>query len=510
MTIDLSNSAGTFTNQGTIDVDSGQMLTVNGTGGTGTFTQESGTISDAGSIAISGVTANFDTALALPALSITNATVIFAVDQTNAGTWQLNGTTLNGPGSLTNAIGATLTLYGATINDALTNNGTLVVTYTAAFDGPFSNAADATLDLDGGQATFANGFTNNGAIDSLNNPNANFANSLDITSGALMNATDGTLDAEAPYEFINGDIDNQGSLYVDGSLTWTTAASTNSGSIDLRNGDLTIDLAGSAPTFTDNGTMAVETGQTLTVTGDTLATYTESSSTFSAAGTIVISGVTANFDVPLALPSLTINNGAIVNLGVDETNPGQWQVDSSTIDGPGILTNAVGATLTVYGATINDPITNDGTLVVTYTGTFDGLFSNAANATLQISAEGGLGAGANFATGFTNDGVIDLEGIVTDVAVMTGTLTNASHGTIDALATDQSSLDANIDNEGSLFVDGYTELQGNRQQIDSRAVRCGGNSGPCQPDFTWPSNGFASSGLVLRLGDEVFRPCEGT
>ena len=81
----------------------------------------------------------------------------------------LTNATVNGPGTLTNASGETLTLSDTKVNAPLVNQGTVAVTNTGnTIAGGFTASAGSTLNLSDNnnyaQLTFSGGFTNDGTI----------------------------------------------------------------------------------------------------------------------------------------------------------------------------------------------------------------------------------------------------------------------------------------------------------------------------------------------------------
>jgi hypothetical protein len=152
------NSTGASTNEGTITVASGQPFTISG----GTFNPSTGALS--GAAFLSGVT--------------------------------LSSWTLPATASVTLANGSEPA--GAT----LVNQGTLLVEGSNTFSGSFSNAAGATLRLQGngsfGNATLnaTAGLSNAGTID-LTSANANYSETLTVTGGTLVNASGATLSTSA-------------------------------------------------------------------------------------------------------------------------------------------------------------------------------------------------------------------------------------------------------------------------------------------------------------------------
>src|SRR5262249_40000041 len=67
----------------------------------------------------------------------------------SGGSLLLSSATLNGPGTLSNAAGRTLTLTSSTINAALVNQGAIVIRAGDSINGSFTTTADSTLTVQG-------------------------------------------------------------------------------------------------------------------------------------------------------------------------------------------------------------------------------------------------------------------------------------------------------------------------------------------------------------------------
>src|SRR2546426_9276593 len=92
--------------------------------------------------------------------------------------------------------------------------------------------------------TVADGFTNLGVIE-LTDQDAGFGAALTVTSGTLVNAAGATITALAGAlgpRTLNAEVANAGTLVVDRALAMNRGSSghTNTGTIHLRGGDLTL------------------------------------------------------------------------------------------------------------------------------------------------------------------------------------------------------------------------------------------------------------------------------
>src|SRR5205823_2571752 len=99
--------------------------------------------------------------LSLPAALSTASTAI-----------TLSTATINGPGTITNSAGQTLTLLGTTIGatSGLINQGTVISHGANTINGPYTAAGGSLLRVENTSGfnaalTVANGFTNNGSIE---------------------------------------------------------------------------------------------------------------------------------------------------------------------------------------------------------------------------------------------------------------------------------------------------------------------------------------------------------
>src|SRR5262249_5922872 len=242
LTIRQSGTNPSFTNTGTISIGSGRTCTVSG----GSLTQSSpGTVTGAGTLALTNATATFTTPVSVAALALSSSTVSYAPDLSTAATaLSLSNSTLTVAGTLTNAAGVTLTITGSTLSGApFTNQGTLLAQGTSAINGSFTTAAGSVLRvqgaLDGGHAalTVLNGFTNNGALELTNAYAAGaFGAALTVTNGTLVNAPGASLSAlpgalGGGGRTLTAHLDNRGTLTVAQALIVNaiSAAHSNSG-----------------------------------------------------------------------------------------------------------------------------------------------------------------------------------------------------------------------------------------------------------------------------------------
>ncbi|MGE0161337.1 MAG: beta strand repeat-containing protein [Gemmatimonadales bacterium] len=249
LTVTMSSGtfAGSFTNNGTINVANNRTLTLTG----GSVDLDQGLVSGAGTLYLAGSTA----------AQLTTATVTTPLQVAN-------GVTI--PGGITVPSNETLQLVGfTTISDpiVLQSGGTIQQTGTTEFNGALTMATGSVLRVGGlagnSTLTVANGFTNAGTIE-LTNATQGYSATLNVTTGTLVNT--GTLAILAP---ITG-----------GSRTISAALIDN---LDTFLVDWGLTVSGA---LNQNDVLTVSSGRTMTVTG----LLTLSAGTTVVDGTLVASG----------------------------------------------------------------------------------------------------------------------------------------------------------------------------------------------------------------------------
>ena len=455
--------SGSLTNNGTINVAAGRTLTVSG----GSFQHVGGSISGAGALALNiGVAANLATTPGVSAMSVAGSTLTLG-SALNTGVTALDASssTLNGPGTITNAAAETLSIQTCTVNAPLVNNGTLVLKGTGNVNGGYTSGVGSGLRLWGmGGAgssiqAFASGFTNNGSIE-MNSFGGVYAAIFNVTSGTLVNAASRTIDVLAGTGGVRTfglQLDNQGTLNVGAALTLekTGSAHSNSGTINVTGGDLAVKpWSGS---FTNTGSIGIGSSRTLTVSGGSLQYPT---GYIGGNGTLALDqGVTANLTATPGVLAMTVSGATVALNDVLNTGVTLLTASSSTFNGPGVLTNPLGITLTLKNCAVNKTVANYGTLVLTGTGSISGSYFSGPGSTLRLLGASGAGSSIQtIANGFVNDGTIELTstgGIYAAILnVTSGTLVNAPLRTIDVQAGSGGTrtLGAQIDNQGTLIV----------------------------------------------------------
>jgi hypothetical protein len=340
---------------------------------------------------------------------------------------QLNGVAL-GSGTLSGNAVVTLGGGSEVAGAALTNQGSLVVLGSNQFNGTFTNDVTGTLQVRGtsnqgsGTLTLTNGFTNNGLVELVGIGN-NVQATLSVTSGPLTNAAGAVINVPSGFSgprTLNAQLDNQGTLNVNNAAGLTVThpngspAITNSGTINVSDGDLTLNQSGTTAVFLNTGTLNVSPGCTLFVNG---GEFDPDSGTIN--GSMRLNGV--------ALGSGTLSGNAVVTL-----SPGSQPAGSTLV--------------------------NQGQLFVQGgTSTFNGSFTNGENGLLQLRAGvNNTTAVLTVANGLTNNGVIQLIDIAGNSTVVlnvtNGTLTNAPGALLETLPGSGGfpTLNAQLDNQGTL------------------------------------------------------------
>jgi hypothetical protein len=472
--LSLSGSSPTFVNTGTISVGPGHLLTIVG----GTFAQQAGaTLNGGGALALSQTSATFNTGFTLGSLSLssTGLTLNTSVSTTNFTLTSANST-INGPGSLVNGSGKTTTLQSTTLNGPFVNQGTLVFSGFGTFAGAVTNAPGAMLQVAGNNGsadlTITNGFTNNGTVD-LTSVGAGYSSSLTVTNGTLLNSSTGTLSSSAGAgggRTLSAQLDNEGQFTVSGNtltLSKASAAHVNNGTINLVSADLLVTQSGTSPSFTNSNAIAVPAGRTLSISGGTFVNG--GSALIGGAGTLSLSGLTATFNSTPGTAAIN-TSGTTLNLPNALSTSGiALYLNTTVVNGAGSITNAPGQTLTLSSATINVPLTNQGTIEQNGGSSFSNTFTTAGGSVLRITGNNGSAAltVSNF---FTNNGLIDLTsvgaGYSATLGVTSGTFVNGAGGIlqssfgagggrqINAVVNNLGTVNVAVDGTGVLSVNG--------------------------------------------------------
>ncbi len=471
------NRAGSdHVNSGTISVTGG-TTTIFGGGATPTFVN-SGTINVAASrmllIREQDISLNPGTTWSGTGFFATlNATLILGVNvavQNSGMGYQIQNTTVNGPGTLRNEASSLR----------------LALRSTTQINAPVQNANGAVLRLEGSNAfggcfcTIDNGFTNAGTIE-VTDIDQNWSASLTVTNGTVTNT--GSIDVQIGA---NGgrtlaiQFNNSGSMTFgkDTSMTRSGSDHVNSGTISVTGGTTTIFGNGTTPTFVNSGTVNVAASQMFLIREQEISL--NPGTTWSGTGFFATQNATLNLGV-----TVTVQNGGM-----------GYQIQNTTVNGPGILRNEASSLRLALRSTtqINAPI------------------QNAAGAVLRL--EGSNAFGGCFCTidnGFTNAGTIEVTDIdqnwSASLTVTNGTVTNTGSIDVQLGANGVRALNMQFDNQGSMTFGKDTNVnRPSSDDVSSGAIIANGNvtvfGGGTTPTFTNTGSFNIAAGKFFMIRDQ--------
>jgi hypothetical protein len=454
--ITQSGTNPSFTNTGTMVIDNGFILDING----GAFNYPSGGISGMGTLDFNAATITW-----VPVINWAGSLIINTSTLTISDSLLIHNhtpvfsSTINGTGII--LVSDTLALTLSTIDVPIQNSGVITIQATNNFNQPFVSDIGSTLLLTytsnyGSNLVMANGLTNNGLID-LVATHSQTGVVITSTNGPLVNSPTGTISARSTTggQFILAELDNQGTIDIEYPLYLDSASAnhTNSGTINVTGGNVTIAQSGTTPSFTNTGTMVIDSGLVLDVNG---GAFNYPSGSISGMGTLDFSAATITW-VPVAnwAGSLIINTSTLTisdSLLIHNHTP----VFSSTINGTGTI--LVTDTLALTGATIDVPVQNSGVITIQSANNFNQSFISDIGSTLLLTYISNYGSNLVMADGFTNNGLIDLvatqfqTGVV--ITCTDGPLVNSPTGTIFAhSATGGQIIYAELDNQGTIDIE---------------------------------------------------------
>jgi len=193
-----------------------------------------------------------------------------------------NGVTFNGPGTLTNAAGHTMTLKNVTINanSALDNQGTLITNATVTVNGPFTTAAASLLDCcrttPGVQHVHVGGELHEQRHDRADERQRRYGSILAVSgSNTLTNAAGGTIHVARGSR---RPTDDRCTAEQPGHGDPQSAADVEPrqcGAHEQRDdrcvgADFALTQSGTNPSFTNTGTVTIGAGHFWTINGGTL------------------------------------------------------------------------------------------------------------------------------------------------------------------------------------------------------------------------------------------------
>lgn len=435
-----------FTNSGNISGDGGKLIVNNGSN-SGSISQDtletSGTFENTGSI-IANIT-NGGT--------FTNNGTIGTnqnkAEITNNGTFTNNNSVI--ASAITNSENKTFTNAGNVVTDTITNNGT--------FDGKGSitiGGGENTGTITQNNITINGNFANNGDMTANNS----FSNSADITGGGNLNINNGNN---------TGNI-TQGEITVDGKLT-NTGGSISAGSI------------------ANNGTISLENGSSLEITGSDIGGTIDAIGTGNnlAAGSNNVTG-TINIGNSSTASDLTLESGnvvadAVVNItqnGEFKLEGGETTLNSNDTWAGKVSLNGGKLTTNVTQNGILDADTGEltvgsGSLTIGQGSSIAGdVTTEIANGTTLNVNNGGevtLNSGDNWnGTVSLNGGKLDVSGLTAngtlhgnsgDLIAGTGNLNIGTGSYIENEVAIQTSGNINITGEGIVGIDDNDTLDSN-------------------------------------------------
>jgi hypothetical protein len=462
-------------------------------------------------------------------LTISGGSLAIATDSTlnaalsvTGGSLALNGGTLGGTATLTNASGGTLTVTSSTINAALANQGTLLEQGNSTFGGTFSNAFNAILrvqgnDFTGGSQLTVGGFTNAGAVELTNVGSNTFSATLALSNNGTLTNTGSitTLGGSTPGggRTLTALLNNQGTLTVDANGSTATTlnlagTSTNSGTISVTGADLNLQNVTGSAMFSNaaNGTITIAATRTMTIGSVAFPSFnagTLSGGTYNIAGTLEFdnAAITTNAATVIldgtgaaaivdqsnnnALANFATNNGSFtLQNGRALSTPAFTNAGSLTIDGGSSQLTTAGAYTQTAGSTT---LKNGGTLTPAGAG---------VNLTAGALVGTGTIGGDLINSGTVNPGLSASAGKLTVTGAYTqnagGTL-NIKLGGTDPSAFDQLAVTGSAALGGTLnvtLIPGFTPTDGNSFQV----LPCAFSTG----DFATKTGFSLGGGIFLR------------
>ena len=437
-----------FTNSGDISGDGGKLIVNNGSN-SGSISQDtletSGTFENTGSI-IADIT-NGGT--------FTNNGTIGTnqnkAEITNNGTFTNNNSVI--ASAITNSENKTFTNAGTVVTDTITNNGTLDGNGSITIGGG-ENSTTGVISQN--NITINGNFANNGDMTANNS----FSNSADITGGGNLNINNGNN---------TGNI-TQGEITVDGKLT-NTGGSISAGSI------------------ANNGTISLENGSSLEITGSDIGGTIDAIGTGNnlAAGSNNVTG-TINIGNSSTASDLTLESGnvvadAVVNItqnGEFKLEGGETTLNSNDTWAGKVSLNGGKLTTNVTQNGILDADTGEltvgsGSLTIGQGSSIAGdVTTEIANGTTLNVNNGGevtLNSGDNWnGTVSLNGGKLDVSGLTAngtlhgnsgDLIAGTGNLNIGTGSYIENEVAIQTSGNINITGEGIVGIDDNDTLDSN-------------------------------------------------
>ena len=451
LSVPILNSSPVQFSGGTNTITSGNGITggtVEFLGGTTTF--QAGSTYNVGTTNISVGTANFDTAATTAILNLSSGTLgSTGGSLTVNGAFNWSGGTLAGAGTLATSGGATFNITGSGVRvlNGLTvnaNNLTLgggsldLVSGTLNTTGTTNISSGALLGLSGGTLVLGGPMNVAGTLD-LNTGAFNFAaggthtGTFDVAAATALNLS-GTHNLDAGATLTGaGTLANNGTLNVNANATIPSglAAFNNSGRVNVTAG--TLQLAGSG---TDTGDYQIAAGTTLQLTGGTRNWNDIAMIIAGSAGVFDLAGGTLNVNatntVPAGFGAFNVTGGSLnipsgVTLGVNNLNldGGSLRLQSGTLNASGTTSIAGGATLIAQGGTFNAA---GG--IVDVSGVFEAAGGSVTAGTINVQAGGMLRGGGAISANVNNTAGTLAPGTSAGTLTINGNYTQGPAGTL--------------------------------------------------------------------------------
>jgi fibronectin-binding autotransporter adhesin len=384
------NITGTLTNSGSFGTRShGDVATLGGLDNSG-----SADVEDGSKLQINGDATNSGTILTSSLGGSSHDTLNITGNFTNSGTFELEGVgdMVSIGGNLSNNSG----LFGAFANGS-----------KVAITGNVTNATDFEM-FNGALGTIGGDLTNSGIVD--------------VEKGSTLQ--------------IAGNVTNSGSMYTaefgqggGNAITITGVLTNEAGAQFTLKGPGDMAVFGGLVNL-NTGSVAVEGGSTLRITGDATNSGFFGGTGFPGGDTLKISGNLVNNNAGIfALfgpgdlatiggslsnsAGVEVENGSTLNITGALTNNESFLISGAlgSTTTAGSLLNAAGAEVDVDGGStlqINGPATNSGTIETNGGGntmTFNGLLTNTATGTITLNGPGDV---LSALAGLSNSGVISV------------------------------------------------------------------------------------------------------
>jgi len=453
-----------FSNTGTLTVDSAAVITLNG----GTFNYNSGTLDLIGSFSATSATVNFTPVfINYSVINLSSSTLNCAASFTNQNELTLSYSTISGSGPFTNA--GTLTAYDGILDLDFDNHGSASFRHYCSINNAITTQPNSTIHVyvntTYNTLTIANGFTNHGLIYFTNAAGYTSRGTIDITSGTLINAPDGAIQSTSIPLYsgygnsILASLDNQGTVTISQGfiLNKESAVYTNSGAFDINmGGTLYLTQSGINPSFSNTGTLTVDSAAVITLNG---GTFNYNSGTLDLIGSFSATSATVNF-TPVFINYSVINlSSSTLNCAASFTNQNELTLSYSTISGSGPFTNA--GTLTAYDGILDLDFDNHGSASFRHYCSINNAITTQPNSTIHVYVNTTYNT-LTIANGFTNHGLIyftTAAGYTSrgTIDITNGALINAPDGTIESndiilYPGYANSILAPLDNQGSMLL----------------------------------------------------------